>query len=196
MSDSSEKITASDIAPTLLPDAFLQSDFAMAIRGFHMPRYQELPNVELYREQVIAYLDDVLKPFEAVFDGQIITPSMINNYVKLHVIAAPRKKLYNREHVARLICVCIFKQVVPIATVQQLFRIQRMTYPTEISYNYVAAELELALAAAFSSSGDTTPDTASRVTRESLLVRSMVAAFAAKTHLMGYVSYMGFDEAE
>ncbi len=57
MSDLSDKITAQDIVPTILPDAFLDSDAARAIVGFSMPRYADIPDVGLYREQVIHYIE-------------------------------------------------------------------------------------------------------------------------------------------
>ncbi|MFR7671453.1 MAG: DUF1836 domain-containing protein [Collinsella sp.] len=45
---------------------------------------------------------------------------MINNYVKVGLVPAPVKKQYGREQIARLIAICIFKQVLPIAAVQAL----------------------------------------------------------------------------
>lgn len=49
----------------------------------------------------------------------VITPSMINNYVKVGLVPAPVKKQYGREQIARLIAICIFKQVLPIAAVRR-----------------------------------------------------------------------------
>lgn len=118
---------------------------------------------------------------------------MVNNYVKSGLIASPAKKLYSREHIARLLVICIFKQVLTIQAISSLFRIQKMTYMTDIAYNYVAAELESALKAVFSASREPNRDSASRVTRESLLVRNAVTAFAAKAQLVAYISFIGYD---
>lgn len=194
MSDLSDKITAQDIAPTILPDAFLDSDAARAIVGFSMPRYADIPDVGLYCEQVIHYIEQALSPLDGCSEGPWISPSMVNNYVKSGLIASPAKKLYSREHIARLLVICIFKQVLTIQAISSLFRIQKMTYMTDIAYNYVAAELESALKAVFSASREPNRDSASRVTRESLLVRNAVTAFAAKAQLVAYISFIGYDE--
>lgn len=90
--------------------------------------------------------------------------------------------------------ICIFKQVLSISAISDLFRIQTMTYITDVAYDYVATELEHALHQFFAQDPAPWEDTASRVTRESLLVRSAVLAFAAKAHLVGYLSFLGYDE--
>ena len=194
MSDQAGSITRVDIMPTILPDDFTNSDLAQRVLAFKVPRYAELPGVELYREQVIAYVEQVLAPLDGCTDGPWLTASMINNYVKVHLVAAPQKKLYGREQIARLIVICIFKQVLSISAISDLFRIQKMTYITDVAYDNVATELEHALHQFFAQDPAPWEDTASRVTRESLLVRSAVLAFAAKTHLVGYLSVLGYDE--
>lgn len=195
MSDHSENISQADITPTVLPDDFITSDLAQGIVNFHVPRYHELPGVELYREQVIAYVEGVFRPLDACAEGPWLTPSMVNNYVKMHLISAPNKKLYGREQIARLIVICIFKQVLSISAVLDLFKIQKMTYITDVAYDYVATELEHALRHLFLSGGsdEDWQDSARRVTRESLLVRSAVLAFAARAHLIGYLAFLGYE---
>lgn len=195
MIDDGEAITQQDIAPTILPDAYLTSDIAQKLAGFHLPRYAELPTVPLYRDQVIGIVEQALEPFTDCIDGDILTPSMVNNYVKAGLIAAPVKKQYGREHIARLIVICIFKQVLSIQAISALFRIQKLTYLVDIAFDYVATELENAVHSAFSLDATPIPDTATRVTRESLLVRNAVTAFAAKAYLVGYLHFLGFEES-
>lgn len=194
MSDTSATITIEDVSPTVLPDAFLASETAQSIGAFHLPRYEELPRVPLYREQVISYVEQVLAPLNGIVEGPWLTPSMVNNYVKIGLVAPPVKKLYRTEQIARLIVICIFKQVLPIAAVSRLFRIQMMSYWATTAYDYTATELEHALASAFSAEQTSFADTASRVTRESLLVRNAVTAFAARALLMGYLGFLGFED--
>ena len=195
MSDQAAHITHDDVKPTILPDAFIDSAEAKRVRDFRLPRYQDLPAVALYRDQVITYIDQALEPLTQTVEGRWLTPSMVNNYVKAKLVPAPEKKLYGTEHVARLIVVCIFKQVLPIAAIQRLFEIQRMTYTAERAYDYTATELEHALATAFSAGKPAMPDSATRTTRESLLVRNAVTAFATRAQLMSYLAYLGFNEA-
>lgn len=192
MSDSSKAISREDVSPTVLPDAFLGSDIARSAGAFTMPRYAALPAMPLYRDQVITYIEQVFSPLPACTEGPWITGPMINNYVKTGLLPAPVKKQYGREQVARLIIICTFKQFLPIAAIQRLFAIQRVTYPVDIAFDYVAVELEHALRSVFETQAPYR-DSAHQVTRESLLVRSAVAAFAAKAYLLSYLDFTGFE---
>lgn len=188
-------ITQDDVAPTILPDAYLTSEVSHALATFHLPRYEDLPAVALYRDQVLGFVEKALEPLLTCIDGEPLTPSMINNYVKLGLIAPPRKKRYGREHIARLIVICVFKQVLSIQTIATLFRIQRVTYHVDVAFDYVATELENALHTTFSAQDEKPiPDTASLITRESLLVRNAVTACAAKAYLVGYLHFAGYED--
>lgn len=70
-------------------------------------------------DQVIMLMERYLALFS---DGKdkLITPSMINNYVKLGLIPPPVKKKYSREHLARLMTICMLKQIMPIPTLSYL----------------------------------------------------------------------------
>lgn len=78
-----------------------------------LPRWEELPDIELYMDQVITLMS---KYFGSVTlqDEPLLTSSMINNYVKNEIIPAPIKKKYSRSHLFRLIIICMMKQVLPI----------------------------------------------------------------------------------
>lgn len=183
MADSSKRITVQDVTPTVLPDAFLRSEEASAAARFHMPRYHDLPAVDLYRDQVISQVEAILEPLSACSEGPWLTPSMVNNYVKMRLVDPPARKLYGREQVARLLIICIFKQFLPMEAISRLFKIQRMTYPVETAFDYVAVELNHAVEDAFALGRSPHEDSASAVTRETLLVRSATGAFAAKAFL-------------
>jgi len=69
------------------------------ISSFLFPRWNELPEVDLYMDQVVGYLSQKLSVFYDTEDedsGKMITATMINNYVKQRIIAAPVKKRYDR----------------------------------------------------------------------------------------------------
>ena len=84
-----------------------------------LPGWEALPQLELYMDQVIVLMEQYLSVFS---DGKdkLITPSMINNYVKLGLIPPPVKKKYSREHLARLITICMLKQIMPIPILSYL----------------------------------------------------------------------------
>ncbi|VYU39029.1 Uncharacterised protein [Collinsella aerofaciens] len=96
MSDTSVSIKPEDIQPTVLPDAFIQSDMVGKLNALSLPRYDQLPNVTLYRDQVIEYIDLWMEPLSICVEQSVITPSMINNYVKVGLVPAPVKKQYGR----------------------------------------------------------------------------------------------------
>lgn len=189
MSDSSERITPEHVKPTILPDSYIQSDVAQRLQAFTLPRFEQLPHVALYRDQIIEYLEHCLEPLSICVEQPIITPSMVNNYVKIGLVPAPVKKQYGRDQLARLIVICLFKQVLPIAAIQSLFKMQQLSYEGEIAYDYVAEQLEASMRSAFSIEQAPAADTAHLVTRESLLVRSAVSSFVSKAYLMGYLNY-------
>lgn len=195
MADTSKKITRADVRPTNLPDDYVTSDITRQLLAFHMPRYDELPQMDLYRDQVIAFVDATFAPMKSFTDSDWLTPSMVNNYVKSGLIAPPQKRLYGREQIARLLVICIFKQVLSISAIAALFRIQTMTYMVDVAYDYVATELENGVTAAFGLDTDPLPDTAHRVTRESLLVRNAVSAFVSKMYLLGYLRFIGIEDS-
>ncbi len=85
-----------------------------------MPTFDELPNIELYMDQVNALVNRYLAFFGNDDNTEIITHSMINNYVKLKVIPMPVKKRYSRTHLACLIMIGALKQCLSIPTIEFL----------------------------------------------------------------------------
>ena len=63
--------------------------------AYHLPEWEELPKIDLYLDQVIALVNNYVGFF--VYDpveDKLLTPSMVNNYVKLRLIPAPVRKKY------------------------------------------------------------------------------------------------------
>ena len=90
-----------------------------AVSEIHIPRWNELPEFELYMDQVIGLAE---KNLGALYiDGKgLLTPSMINNYVKSGVLPPPKNKRYNRTHLAILMIVCAMKPVMEISAVSDI----------------------------------------------------------------------------
>jgi hypothetical protein len=73
---------------------------------FHLPRWEELPTLELYMDQVITLIDQYLSPVIQTEKHPLLTSSMVNNYVKKGMIPAPEKKtlqpkasrIFDRDH--------------------------------------------------------------------------------------------------
>lgn len=89
------------------------------MQDYTLPTWEELPDLELYMDQVVAlvtrYLD--ILP-QANLEDVVITPSTINNYVRMKVMPAPVRKKYTKVHLAYLILICLLKQCLSLAEIQ------------------------------------------------------------------------------
>ena len=61
-------------------------------QDFHMPRYDEIPDIDLYMDQLLVYIDKVLAPLSVNEQEKALTTSMVNNYVKQGILPATVKK--------------------------------------------------------------------------------------------------------
>lgn len=89
--------------------------------SYRLPEWQDLPQIDLYLDQVIALVNQFLGFF--VYDPaeeKLLTPSMVNNYVKSRLIPPPVRKKYGRKHIALLLMICTFKQSVSMAAMSNM----------------------------------------------------------------------------
>ncbi len=84
-----------------------------------LPRWEELPDLELYMDQVLSLIERYLGNCPG-FDRKGLTASMVNNYVKLGVMPPPVKKRYTRVHLAHLVMICLLKSSLPIEVIKKL----------------------------------------------------------------------------
>lgn len=91
------------------------------LNHYKLPSWKELPDIGLYMDQVIALLGQYLDfiPVEDQRDKPV-TPTTINNYVRLKVMPAPEKRKYYRVHIAYLIMIFTLKQGTSIHGIQQI----------------------------------------------------------------------------
>ena len=91
------------------------------LNNFHLPQWDELPDMDLYMDQVVMLLQRYLNFLpEDEHGNAAITASIINNYVRLKIMPPPVKKKYTRVHMAYLIMVCSLKQSVNIPYIQKM----------------------------------------------------------------------------
>lgn len=90
---------------------------------YNTPRIDYLPDLDLYMDQVITYMEKCFGPLSEYTNDKVITNSMINNYVKGNVIPNPVSKKYSRIHLIYIIAICTLKQVLPIADIAKLLKI-------------------------------------------------------------------------
>ena len=82
---------------------------------------EEIPNIDLYMDQVTTFMDERLKSSTRVHtDEKLMTKTMINNYAKNDVIPPPVRKKYNKEHLLILIMIYYFKSILQINDIKDL----------------------------------------------------------------------------
>ena len=82
----------------------------------------EIPNIDLYMDQVTTFMDEHLAACKRLDDEKILTKTMINNYTKNNFLPPPVKKKYTKEHMYLLIFLYYFKNVLSITDIQKIFR--------------------------------------------------------------------------
>lgn len=98
------------------------ADWIVDIREYEPTTWERLPELDLYMDQVITLMDKQLTPFTTDGSDKLLTPSMINNYVKDEVLPRPVKKKYSRDHLAMLMMICILKPVLSLPEIHEIIR--------------------------------------------------------------------------
>ncbi|ORO64690.1 DUF1836 domain-containing protein [Streptococcus oralis] len=86
--------------------------------NFSYPKWEDIPNIDLYLDQVLLYVNQVCAPISPDKDKGL-TASMVNNYVKHGYLTKPDKKKYQRRQIARLIAITTLKSVFSIQEIAQ-----------------------------------------------------------------------------
>jgi len=149
-----------------------------SIENFHFPKYDEIPNVGLYLEQITKYINEYLAPFEDL----TITASMISNYVKKGLIANPVKKQYYREQIAYLFFIAAAKSVLSLDNIALFLEMQKQTYTAKKAYDYFCMEFENVLSHVFGLK-ESLDTVGVDNTHEKTMLRNTIIAIAHKIYL-------------
>lgn len=98
------------------------TEWTKNMRDYNSVEWDRLPEIYLYMDQVLTYMDKQLCLFERSNNASLLTSSMINNYVKDGVLPRPEQKKYSREHLAMLLVICMLKQVLSIQDISWLMK--------------------------------------------------------------------------
>ena len=117
-----------------------------------LPRWNELPDLELYMDQVLMLIERYLGSYPG-FDRKGLTASMVNNYVKLGVMPPPVKKRYSRVHLAHLVMICMLKNSLPIEKIKILILRSLQSGEESKVYDGFCADFEVSVKTAAEKSG-------------------------------------------
>lgn len=150
--------------------------------NFHIPRWEELPSLNLYIDQVVTLVEDYLKNLIYITEDEnkIITKTMINNYVKHGILNPPINKKYNKSHIAFLIVICILKQVYSINAINALIKIALETSGIELSYDKFCVLVEKAVDSVFNKTHFSYDE---KMTYERYILKNVVLSFASKLYV-------------
>lgn len=127
----------------------------LSVENFHIPRWDELPTIALYLDQVVNLINSYLSPY-IFFKGEykkeesdLLTKTMINNYVKNNLIDAPVKKQYSKNQLAKLFVICVLKQVYSMQDIKKLIDIALIDSTIQNAYDKFCKLFEEALLCTF-----------------------------------------------
>lgn len=162
---------------------------ANSLKDFRLPRYREIPDVGLYLEQVVKFLDQILKPL----GWESLTASMISNYVKKGLIPSPLKKQYSRDQIGHLVFIALAKNVLSLDDLTTFIRLQERTYSMAVAYDYFCLELENMLCFVFGLK-DQAEEVGVENTDEKTMLRNCIIAISHKLYLEKFIRAVAAEE--
>ena len=83
---------------------------------------EDIPNIDLYMDQVTTFMEEQMQHSKRYPEDKVLTKTMINNYAKNHLLPAPVKKKYSKEHILMLIYIYYFKNILSIKDIETLLK--------------------------------------------------------------------------
>lgn len=118
-------------------------NWVKSLDEIRMPRWEEITDIPLYMDQLIAVVTQYLEPFQIfASDKSPVTSSMVNNYVKLGLIPKPVKRHYNKRHIAYLIVITLFKEVISIQDIRRVLIFLAQSQGNSNAYNQFCGLME------------------------------------------------------
>ena len=163
----------------------IDRDISVFLDEFSLPKYEEIPDVGLYLEQTVKYINSYFKSFPEME----LTGSMVSNYVKKGLISNAVKKQYHREQIAQLIFITVSKPAISIDNLALMLSVQKSTYETSVAYEYMRIELMNLLEFVFGRKS--IPEKVGvENTEQKHLLRTTITAVAHKMYLEKYMAVL------
>lgn len=105
-------------------------------------RWDAFPDISLYMDQIISYVTRQLISYD---EGEVLTPAMVNNYIKDGLLPRADGKKYSKTHLAYLTAICALKQVLSVKETRALIAAGGKEREPEDLYAYFYQELSIAL---------------------------------------------------
>ena len=109
-------------------------EYSKMMSEIKLIKWNDLPKFPIYCDQLLQIVKDELS-FMLIGDENLITKSMVNNYVKWGMMPKPIKKKYDRLHIIHVIVITILKQVLPILEIKEGIQLQVALHGNEGAYD-------------------------------------------------------------
>lgn len=83
---------------------------------------QDIPNLDLYMDQVTTLFEDKLNSTKRNPEDKIMTKTMINNYAKAKIFSPVKSKKYNKDQIILLCLIYNLKQSLSLSDISKVFR--------------------------------------------------------------------------
>jgi hypothetical protein len=113
---------------------------ASEIHKFRLPRWRELPEEEVLRQNMLQYIDEKLTPLFS--DRTIITGTMVQNYIKWGLAPRPVNRRYGRIHLVHFIVLSVLKEIISIQYVHTGISLLTRLMSTELAYDSFCEQIE------------------------------------------------------
>ena len=95
--------------------------FDVILQEFEYVKLSDVPNIELYMDQVTTFMDRMLSGTSRDPEhDKILTKTMINNYTKNNVLIPPVKKKYGLDHIILLLMIYYMKSFLSISDIANI----------------------------------------------------------------------------
>lgn len=95
-------------------------DFFARLDSLDYIKPEQIPNIDLYMDQVTTFMDEHLGQSKRYEDDKVLTKTMINNYAKNNLLPPPVKKKYSKEHLLIMIFIYYFKNFLSIKDIETM----------------------------------------------------------------------------
>ena len=83
---------------------------------------QDIPNLDLYMDQVTTLFEDKLNSTKRNAEDKIMTKTMINNYAKAKIFSPVKSKKYNKDQIILLCLIYNLKQSLSLSDISKIFK--------------------------------------------------------------------------
>ena len=100
----------------------LFSQLLNKISSFDYIHADQIPNIDLYMDQVTTFMDTHLGSTRRFDEDKVLTKTMINNYAKNNLLPSPVRKKYTENHMLQLILIYYMKSFLSISDIETLLK--------------------------------------------------------------------------